>query len=43
MVVTAQGALGSIFHEFWPDFSRKFFHRDPTHGLDAEAAAQRNK
>jgi hypothetical protein len=36
-VVTAEGGFGSIFQEFWPDISRKFLHRDPTHGLDAEA------
>jgi len=39
LVVTAEGAFGSIFEEFWPDISRKFFHRDPTHGLDAQARA----
>ncbi len=27
--------LGGAFNEFWPGFSHKFFHRDPTHGLDA--------
>ena len=35
--VTAEGAVGAVFQEFWPDISRKFLHRDPTHGLDAEA------
>jgi hypothetical protein len=39
MMVTAEGGIGSIFQEFWPDISRKFFHRDPTHGLDAQARA----
>jgi hypothetical protein len=39
MVVTAEGGIGSIFQEFWPDISRKLFHRDPTHGLDAQARA----
>ena len=39
VVVTAEGALGSIFEEFWPDISRKFLHRDPTHGLDAQGHA----
>jgi hypothetical protein len=39
-VVTAEGGFGSIFQEFWPDISRKFLHRDPTHGLDAEARAK---
>jgi hypothetical protein len=38
-IVTAEGGIGSIFDEFWPDISRKFFHRDPTHGLDAQARA----
>lgn len=38
MLVTAEGGLGSIFQEFWPDVSRKILHKDPTHGLDAEAA-----
>jgi hypothetical protein len=36
-IVTAEGGFGSIFDEFWPDVSRKLFHRDPTHGLDAQA------
>jgi hypothetical protein len=39
MIVTAEGGFGSIFQEFWPDISRKLFHKDPTHGLDAEARA----
>lgn len=34
MIVSAEGTLGSIFQEFWPDISRKFFHKDPTRGLD---------
>jgi hypothetical protein len=38
-MVTAEGGIGSIFDEFWPDVSRKFLHRDPTHGLDAQARA----
>jgi hypothetical protein len=38
-VVTAEGGIGSVFQEFWPDISRKFLHRDPTHGLDAQAHA----
>lgn len=37
--VTAEGAVGSVLQEFWPDISRKFFHKDPTNGLDAEARA----
>jgi hypothetical protein len=34
-----EGAGGSIFNEFWPDISRRFLHKDPTHGLDAQARA----
>ncbi|MDR3742346.1 MAG: hypothetical protein P4L40_25285 [Terracidiphilus sp.] len=37
MIVTTEGSLGNIFQEFWPDISRKFLHRDPTHGLDAQS------
>jgi hypothetical protein len=40
LTVTAEGGAGSIFQEFWPDISRKILHRDPTHGLDAQARAQ---
>jgi hypothetical protein len=36
LVVTAEGAIGSVFQEFWPDLSRKFFHKDPTGGLDTQ-------
>jgi hypothetical protein len=43
MIVTAEGGIGSIFQEFWPDISRKFFHKDPTHGLDAQAQAKSKK
>jgi hypothetical protein len=39
MLVTAEGGIGSIFQEFWPDISRKILHKDPTHGLDAQARA----
>jgi hypothetical protein len=38
-IVTAEGGIGSIFDEFWPDVSRKILHKDPTHGLDAQARA----
>lgn len=38
MIVTAEGAFGAIFQEFWPDISRKLFHKDPTHGVDAETS-----
>ena len=40
LTVTAEGGAGSIFQEFWPDISRKILHKDPTHGLDAQARAQ---
>lgn len=40
MIVTAEGGVGSLFQEFWPDLSRHFLHKDPTHGLDAQARAQ---
>jgi hypothetical protein len=40
MIQTAEGAIGAEFNEFWPDISRKLFHRDPTHGLDAAAQAE---
>lgn len=48
MIVTGEGTLGAVFDEFWPDVSRKLFHKDPTHGLDAQmraadAAAKKNK
>jgi hypothetical protein len=39
MIVTATGAVGSVFQEFWPDISRKLFKKDPTHGRDAEIRA----
>jgi hypothetical protein len=42
LIVTATGAAGSIFNEFWPDLSRKWFHRDPTNGLDAKLNAADN-
>jgi hypothetical protein len=40
MIQIAEGAAGSEFNEFWPDMSRRFFHKDPTHGLDAQIRAQ---
>jgi len=40
LLVTAVGGIGSVFEEFWPDLSRKFLHKDPTHGLDAQAKAE---
>jgi hypothetical protein len=40
LTVTAEGGLGSVFQEFWPDISRKLFHKDPTNGLDAQARAK---
>ena len=39
LTVTIEGALGSELQEFWPDISRRFFHKDPTHGLDAQMRA----
>jgi hypothetical protein len=39
LVVTLEGTAGGEFDEFWPDISRKLFHRDPTHGRDTSAAA----
>jgi hypothetical protein len=42
-IVTAEGGIGSLFNEFWPDISRKFLHKDPTHGLDAQTAAADKK
>lgn len=38
MIVTAEGTFGALFQEFWPDVSRKLFHKDPTHGHDAQPA-----
>lgn len=38
-IVTAEGGVGSLFQEFWPDISRKFLHKDPTRGLDAQVRA----
>ena len=43
LVVTAQGAFGAMLQEFWPDLSRKLFHRDPTRGLDAQREAEEKK
>jgi hypothetical protein len=34
-LVTVEGGIGSIVQEFWPDLSRHFLHKDPTHGRDA--------
>ena len=42
MIVTAEGAFGGVFQEFWPDISRKLFHKDPTHGSDAQANSDDN-
>jgi len=39
-IVTTEGTIGGVFNEFWPDISRKFLHKDPTHGLDAQLRAQ---
>jgi hypothetical protein len=40
LTVTLEGTFGATLEEFWPDISRKYFHKDPTHGLDAQARAQ---
>jgi len=40
MIQTAEGTLGAIFQEFWPDISRRYLHKDPTHGLDAAWEAE---
>lgn len=40
LVITAEGGAGSLFQEFWPDISRHFLHRDPTHGQDAVNRSQ---
>jgi hypothetical protein len=39
-LVTVEGGAGAILQEFWPDLSRKFFHKDPTNGRDAILRAQ---
>jgi hypothetical protein len=39
LVVSAEGALGAIFDEFWPDLSRKYLHKDPSNGIDARLKA----
>ena len=39
LTVTLEGGVGSALQEFWPDISRKLFHKDPTNGLDAKARA----
>jgi hypothetical protein len=39
IIVTGEGTFGGVLQEFWPDISRKLFHKDPTHGLDAQARA----
>lgn len=40
MIQTAEGAMITIVQEFWPDISRKLFHKDPTHGMDAQFQAE---
>jgi hypothetical protein len=39
LIVTSEGTFGGVLQEFWPDISRKLFHKDPTNGLDAQARA----
>jgi hypothetical protein len=43
LTVTFEGTFGAELQEFWPDISRKFFHKDPTHGLDAQLTAADKK
>jgi hypothetical protein len=43
LTVTFEGTFGAELQEFWPDISRKLFHKDPTHGLDAQLAAADKK
>jgi hypothetical protein len=40
-VVTAEGGFGAIFQEFWPDISRRLFHKDPTRGLEWKRKLQK--
>jgi hypothetical protein len=43
-IVTAEGGIGSIFDEFWPDISRKFLHRiQPRHRCPASRAGRGRK
>ncbi len=39
LIVTTEGTFGGVLQEFWPDISRKLFHKDPTRDLDAQARA----
>ncbi len=43
IIVTAENTAGGIFDEFWPDISRKLFHKDPTGGVDAGVSRQNGK
>ena len=42
-IVTTEGTIGGVFDEFWPDISRKLFHKDPSHGQDDMVAATHPK
>ncbi len=42
-LVTVEGGAGAVLQEFWPDISRKFFHKDPTNGRDAILRAEHAK
>jgi hypothetical protein len=33
LVVTAEGAIGAVFVEFWPDISSRLFHRHHEPGM----------
>jgi len=39
LIDTGEGTFGTVFEEFWPDLSRRYLHKDPTQGRDAEARA----
>jgi hypothetical protein len=40
VTVTAEGTIGAIFVEFWPDIDRHLFHRHPGQSSAAEPAAK---
>lgn len=43
LIQTVEGSLGAAFQEFWPDLSRRYLHKDPTHGLDAAQEKQKEE
>ena len=40
LTVTFEGTFGSTLQEFWPDISRKFFHKDPDHMVSTRGAGE---